>query len=57
MAGRAAQCPVLMRSAPRVASRQPLAVRPSEIDDVFGMVIEADDMLPWSVKGRAPSEV
>jgi hypothetical protein len=46
-----------MRSAPRVASRQPLAVRPSEIDDVFGMVIEADDMLPWSVKGRAPSEV
>ena len=58
-AGRAPLCllrgaPLLLRSAPRVAWRQSLAVRPSEIDDVFGMVIEPDNMLP---KGRAPSEV
>ncbi|KAJ1483923.1 hypothetical protein T484DRAFT_2547806 [Baffinella frigidus] len=56
MPGFAAQCPVLSRNVLRAACLQPLAVRPSETDDVFGMVIEVDDMLPWSVKGRAPSE-
>ncbi|KAJ1483924.1 hypothetical protein T484DRAFT_1798432 [Baffinella frigidus] len=53
---RPARCRVLSRNAPRAACLQPLAT-PSEIDDVFGTVIEVDDMLPWSVKGRAPSEV